>query len=193
MPTPRRRNSQGVECARLAVCGRNDCRRQFSVCGRCDHGRRYCGAACASASRRESLRRAARAYQRTERGRRLHADRQARYRARLSRVTHQSQPNPLETAKITPPPVGSEGSPAAAAAQGPSGGACVPHQGTARACLVCARHHVYHRVGFRVHRRRRFRTRGEVQRRLRPEELGAGQLGHPRRPWGRQGRTPCDP
>jgi len=44
---------------------------------------RYCGAECASAARRGSLRRAARAYQRTERGRRLHADRQARYRARL--------------------------------------------------------------------------------------------------------------
>ena len=40
--------------------------------------------------RRERVREAGRRYQATERGRRLHAIRQARYRARTSGVTHQS-------------------------------------------------------------------------------------------------------
>jgi hypothetical protein len=164
MPTPPLQGSQEVESARLVLCGRNDCRRQFSVCGLCDHGRRYCGGGCAGAARRASLRRAGRTYQRTERGRRLHAERQARYRARLVRVTHQSQPNPREAAKITAPPVGSERPPApVAAAPGPNQGADVCPPGTASACLVCAQRHVYHRVGFRVRRRGRARARGEVR------------------------------
>jgi hypothetical protein len=182
MPTPPLKASQEVECARLAICGRNDCRRQFSMCGGCDHGRRYCGAACASAARRDSLRRAARAYQRTERGRRLHADRQARYRARLSRVTHQSQPNPPETAKITPLSVGSDRPRAPVAPQGGYGGAGIPDRGSASACLVCAQPHIYHRVGFRRPRRRRLRAEARAGRRCAPKSLGRANTGSKRAP-----------
>ncbi len=76
------------EANRLSTCA--SCRRTFAVCGPCDRGRRYCGPGCARAARRTQLRRAGRHYQRTEPGRAAHAARQARYRARRARVTHQS-------------------------------------------------------------------------------------------------------
>jgi len=76
------------EANRLSTCAL--CRRTFAVCGPCDRGRRYCGPDCAHAARRTQLRRAGRQYQCTEHGRAAHATRQARYRARLARVTHHS-------------------------------------------------------------------------------------------------------
>lgn len=76
---------------RLSLCGHPACRKQLVVCLDCDHGRRYCSRACAQDARRAQNRVAAREYQRTERGRLLHAARQARYRDRCrARVTHQS-------------------------------------------------------------------------------------------------------
>jgi len=51
---------------------------------------------CASSFRRSSLRRAGRQYQATDRGRSLHAARQARYRDRLRAVTHQSRDADLQ-------------------------------------------------------------------------------------------------
>jgi len=74
---------------RLTTCGLVSCSRLFAVCGRCDRGRRYCSKECAALARRTQLRRAGRLYQASERGRQSHAARQARYRARRSRVTHQ--------------------------------------------------------------------------------------------------------
>ena len=81
-------------CNRFVICARGDCRRQFSVCVDCDGGRRYCGPECARAARRLGLSRAGRAYQATERGRELHAARQARYRDRRRAVTHHRLPDP---------------------------------------------------------------------------------------------------
>ena len=149
------------ESARLAVCARLDCRRQFSVCGRCDRGRRYCGAECAEASRGESLRRAGRAYQRTERGRKLHAARQARYRVRRVPVTHHSEPGTRESLAIVPsavsdePPRRSE-----AAMHSAPRGVGVRAPGAAWACLACDQSHAWHRIGFRVHPLRRQRSSG---------------------------------
>lgn len=74
---------------RLATCGAAGCSRLFAVCGRCDRGRRYCSEECAELVRRVQTRRAGRCYQASERGRQAHAARQARYRAKRSRVTHQ--------------------------------------------------------------------------------------------------------
>lgn len=161
MPNPRRNARVEPENARLAVCARVDCRRQFSVCGRCDRGRRYCGAECAAASRRESLRRAGRAYQRTERGRQLHAARQARYRVRYAPVTHHSAPNPQERLAIASSAVSGE-RPERSEAATP----CAPRMvevrapGAVRGCLVCAQSQAWHCVGFRVRRLRRERSRG---------------------------------
>ena len=75
--------------SRLTTCADHRCHRPFAVCGGCDRGRRFCSPQCASNSRRSSLQRAGRQYQATDRGRSLHAARQARYRDRLRAVTHQ--------------------------------------------------------------------------------------------------------
>lgn len=72
---------------RLFLCGR--CRRQVLVCRRCDRGQTYCGQNCALDVRRSSQREARRRYQATDRGRRLHADRSRKYRARGRSVTDQ--------------------------------------------------------------------------------------------------------
>ena len=73
--------------ARLFHCAR--CRTQVLICRRCDRGNIYCGSRCSQQSRRDSLREAARRYQRTRRGRFTHAERQRRYRQRPQKVTHQ--------------------------------------------------------------------------------------------------------
>jgi hypothetical protein len=75
---------------RLTVCLIPMCSRLFAVCGRCDRGRHYCSAECASHARRSRQRGASQRYQRTDRGRCAHAARQARYRARMRGVTHQT-------------------------------------------------------------------------------------------------------
>ena len=77
--------------SRLTTCADHRCNRPFAVRGGCDLERRFCSPQCASSSRRSSLRRAGRQYQATDRGRSLHAARQARYRDRLRAVTHQSR------------------------------------------------------------------------------------------------------
>ena len=161
MPVSRRKVLAEIESARLAVCARLDCRRQFSACGRCDHGRRYCSADCAAGSRRESLRRAGRAYQRTQRGRQLHAARQARYRASRAPVTHHSPPKPRERPMIVLSSARAE-RPARPVATAPGEPRLVGARalGAASACLVCAQRHIWHRVGFRVRRLRRERLRG---------------------------------
>lgn len=73
---------------RLYSCAR--CRSQVRICRNCDRGNQYCGLACATRRRRQSLRRAGSRYQLTRRGARQHADRQRRWRERqLQEVTHQ--------------------------------------------------------------------------------------------------------
>ena len=64
------------------------------ICRRCDRGNRFCGESCSSPRRKATLRRANARYQKTPRGARKHAARQAKYRARKSearkKVTHQA-------------------------------------------------------------------------------------------------------
>jgi hypothetical protein len=155
LPMMEKPTSHEPESARLACCARLECRRQFSACGPCDHGRRYCGAECASAARRDSLRRAGRAYQRTHRGSRLHATRQARYRERLARVTHQ---RPSEALEITTLPVQTPTVDVAVAGLAVRlvsvGTSPAPKEGAKTVCLVCGRGHTHHHVGFRAPRRR---------------------------------------
>ena len=87
----RSRSTRSVQTTsnRLAMCGVAGCSRLFAVCGSCDRGRRYCSEECAALARRAQTRRAGRCYQASDRGRQAHAARQARYRAKRSRVTHQ--------------------------------------------------------------------------------------------------------
>jgi hypothetical protein len=89
--TPTSRPRGKPSSSHLTTCGDYRCNRPFAVCGGCDRGRRFCSPQCASSSRRSSLQRAGRQYQATDRGRSLHAARQARYRDRLRAVTHQSR------------------------------------------------------------------------------------------------------
>ena len=66
---------------RVFSCAR--CGQPVFVCRRCDRGQRYCPRdECACRTRREALRGYRAAYQRTLRGARLHAARQAAYRKR---------------------------------------------------------------------------------------------------------------
>jgi hypothetical protein len=67
---------------RLFVCVRCGC--EVVVCSCCDRGQIYCGVDCARQARRQTLRGAGRRWQQTRRGRRMHAARMARYRAKLA-------------------------------------------------------------------------------------------------------------
>lgn len=72
---------------RFFLC--NSCRRQVVICSRCDRGQVYCGRDCALEVRRRRQREARHRYQASECGRKLHADRSRRFRARGRRVTDQ--------------------------------------------------------------------------------------------------------
>jgi len=83
---------------RLFIC--DLCKRQTSVCRPCDRGQRYCGPKCAKEAHLRNHREANRRYQATGRGRELHRERQARYRARrrasqpvVTDRGHASRPN----------------------------------------------------------------------------------------------------
>ena len=77
--------------ARLFHCARCHC--QVIVCRRCDRGNVYCATGCTDHARTTSLRRAAKRYRATRRGRHSNADRQRRFRARQrEKVTHQGSP-----------------------------------------------------------------------------------------------------
>jgi hypothetical protein len=67
---------------RLFVCAWCGC--EVVVCSCCDRGQIYCGVECAGQARRQTLRGAGRRCQQTRRGRRMHAARMARYRAKLA-------------------------------------------------------------------------------------------------------------
>jgi hypothetical protein len=82
-----------MESARLCLCAR--CRALFLVCSRCDRGQLYCAEGCSQVARRESVKAAGRRYQQGRDGRRHHAARQRRYRARQQKVTHQGSPPEL--------------------------------------------------------------------------------------------------
>lgn len=85
--------------ARLRQCPH--CQRPFVLCPSCAGGHRYCSHDCARAARRDALRRAGQRYQRSLPGRRRHADRQARYRARRrSNVTHHRSLPPADAATV---------------------------------------------------------------------------------------------
>ena len=66
------------------------CRLLTGICSRCDRGNIYCGKACSAAARKASQRRSAERYQKSERGRALHAARQQRYlERREAKMTRQ--------------------------------------------------------------------------------------------------------
>jgi hypothetical protein len=78
--------------ARLFLCA--GCRLQIVVCSCCDRGQIYCAEDCSQRARRCSLQCAGQRYQNGSSGRRRHAARQSRYRARDKKVTHQGSPPP---------------------------------------------------------------------------------------------------
>ncbi len=84
---------------RLFLCRR--CRSQVIVCSCCDRGQVYCGAECSRQVRRQAQRAAAERYAESPRGRRCHADRSRRYRARREIVTHQGSPKPPAGGVVT--------------------------------------------------------------------------------------------
>lgn len=87
----------GPKCRREGYrefrCGRDHCRRWVRICSCCDRGHRYCGQRCARAARRESQRKSQRKYEQKARARRLRAERQRRYRARVLLSDTEQQPD----------------------------------------------------------------------------------------------------
>jgi len=95
-----------------SVLLRPDCRRFVCdlcavvvyICSWCDRGHRYCTDRCRRQARQRSLREAGRRYQQGHEGRRLHARRQAEYRARQQasekKVTHHSCRGDLGSASV---------------------------------------------------------------------------------------------
>jgi hypothetical protein len=69
-----------------------------------DRGDRYCSDTCTQRARRTTLHAAGQRYQHSRRGRLHHAARQARYRARHEKVTHQTSP-PADVSGIVPTPL----------------------------------------------------------------------------------------
>jgi Possible lysine decarboxylase len=73
---PRRPDgTEAVEAppARLFLCNR--CRTQVLICSRCDRGQIYCAGSCAQEARRDAQRAPGRRYQKSRRGRLVHAAR----------------------------------------------------------------------------------------------------------------------
>ena len=102
--------------ARYFCCVR--CRCPVTVCSHCDRGQIYCGPGCSGAARKASMRAAGRRYQHSARGRKKHAERQRRYRARNKKVTHQgSPPNPASALLDAAPPTAPQATPRAQAEQ----------------------------------------------------------------------------
>ena len=132
---------------RLFLCPR--CRAQVLICGRCDRGQRYCTAECSRTMRRASVRDAGRRYQRTRRGRHLHAARARRYRARNKIVTHQGSPV-AEVDDVVPPASIAVAGGQPARLEGP---AATATSRSPRCCRCCSRLPLFVRIDF-VRRRR---------------------------------------
>lgn len=87
---------------RRYLCAR--CRIAVLCCSHCDRGQRYCAGVCARKARAHCVREAGRRYEESFRGRRAHAARQRRYRARHAKVTHQGSPAPVRAALLSANP-----------------------------------------------------------------------------------------
>ena len=86
--------------ARLFLCA--GCRMQVVICSCCDRGQIYCAGDCARQARRRAVQCAGQRYQNGGAGRRRHAARQGRYRARDKKVTHHGSPPPPADDLLTP-------------------------------------------------------------------------------------------
>ena len=95
---PVARCAQDHDSARHFNCGR--CRGLVQICRGCDRGQTYCSESCARSSRQESRRASNARYQRSPRGRRLHAARQRQYRARESKMTDHGSAETDERASV---------------------------------------------------------------------------------------------
>jgi hypothetical protein len=158
------------ESHRCTSCALRSCSRLFAACGSCDRGRRYCSRSCSVIARRSGVRRAGERYQGTERGRRLHAIRQARYRDRQARVTHHG--------RVASPRIPDPGAGPTSTAPQPHGSdrvrAATPREGPALPdCALCGRHADFLRgcfgreVRLRRSRRRTRRAHSRPARRTR--------------------------
>jgi hypothetical protein len=94
---------------RLYVCVRCGC--QVVVCSCCDHGQIYCNGDCSARARRQTLHAAGQRWQGTPRGRRKHAARMARYRAKRGKgsegvavgMADEGRPREIVTHQGSPP------------------------------------------------------------------------------------------
>ena len=80
------------------------CRTPVLICTHCDRGQRYCTGGCAQRARKASVKAACKRYEAKPEGRRAHAQRQRRYRARCQKVTHQGSPAPTPSVQVRSAP-----------------------------------------------------------------------------------------
>lgn len=80
------------------------CSKAVVICSHCDRGQRYCSPRCSQQARRRLMRAAGCRYQNSPAGRRAHAERQRRYRARCAKVTHQGSPPGVGSVPLSPEP-----------------------------------------------------------------------------------------
>ena len=85
---------------RLFLCA--GCRSQVIICSCCDRGQIYCNRGCAARARQRTVQTAGRRYQTNPHGRRRHAARMSRYRARQKKVTHHGSPAPVRSDLLAP-------------------------------------------------------------------------------------------
>jgi hypothetical protein len=80
------------------------CSTLFLMCKSCYRGQRYCCKDCRGIARAEQCKKAGKTYRRSFLARQIAAFRQARFRARSKKVTHQSSlevPNPIESNSLS--------------------------------------------------------------------------------------------
>ena len=71
------------------------CYQKVLICSHCDRGHEYCSKVCSSEARKINMKASSRRYQETFKGKLAHALRQADYKARLKKVTHQGSEVPV--------------------------------------------------------------------------------------------------
>ena len=99
-PNPRRPPLPMELPARRYLCA--CCRTPVLICSYCDRGQRYCALGCAAQVRKHCMQAAGKRFQASRPGRHAHAERQRRYRARQTKVTHQGSPPAAPAALLAP-------------------------------------------------------------------------------------------
>lgn len=85
------------------------CHKMVTICRACDRGHIYCGPKCSKIARKISLHAAGRKYQRNQKGKLNHAERQKRYRLNCKKIVTHHTSKPLQPNDLLPPTINQPG------------------------------------------------------------------------------------